>query len=268
MYEYAPYTDTTLYPPFDISAVTIVDCFTLGFIVSDADSNPSWGGHYSIESDFYQNILSRLRLQKKRIICSFGGADGNELATTITCSEELYEKYKSVIERYGFTSIDFDIEGGAIGDRRSIDRRAEAILRLQKQFPDLYISVTLPATPEGLDEDGLYVVQTTPCDLVNIMAMDYGTNTEDMGQAACDAASATRKQTGKLIGVTAMIGRNDTGEIFTIADAYTLKEFQQRNSWIKRLSIWAIERDHELEGDLNESSQIDQAPLEFSKILL
>jgi len=65
-----------------------------------------------------------------------------------------------------------------------------------------------------------------------------------------------------------MIGKNDTGEIFSLDDAKCLKQFAKNNLWIKRLSIWSIERDQGLKGDLNKSSQVDQEPFEFSKILL
>jgi len=267
---YSPYTDTTLYPTYDISTVPDVKCFTLGFIVADGKKNPSWGGYYPISTDFYKDIMAKVRANGGELICSFGGASGAELATVVKNVDDLYCKYKAVIDTYQFNSIDFDIEGPGLSDRDAIDRRAHAILKLLNCYPDLQVSVTLPVMPDGLDDDGLYVVQSTPCDLVNIMAMDYGTIKKgDMGRAACDAATATRKQTGKDIGITPMIGRNDTwesGEIFDQGDAYTVKGFQVKNSWVKRLGCWAIERDRGVMGDLNWSSQIYQDPFEFSEI--
>jgi chitinase len=266
MYAYAPYTDTTLYPTFDISTVPNVKWFCLGFIVADENKNPSWGGYYPVGSNFYTDIMSKVRASGGDLICSFGGAAGNELAVVNKDIDALYEKYKKVVDTYKFESIDFDIEGGAIGDREANSRRAHAILKLQNKFPNLKISLTLPVGTSGLDQDALDIVAETPCDLINIMAMDYG-NQKDMGKAAIDAANATRKQTGKSIGITVMNGKNDTGEVFTLDDAKELKAFQKKTEWVKRVGIWAIERDRGEDGDLNWSSQVDQKPYEYTCIL-
>lgn len=267
---YAPYTDTTLYPTFDISTVPNVKWFSLGFIVSDSHKNPSWGGYHSIRTDFYKSIMSRVRANGGDLICSFGGASGDELATVVTSVDDLYEKYKAVVDTYHFKLIDFDIEGPGLKNKAANDRRAHAILKLQNKYPDLKVSLTLPVMPDGLDQDAMYVVQSTPCDLVNIMAMDYGTiGRGDMGKAACDAALAVRKQTGKDIGITPMIGKNDTkDEVFDQGDAWTVKEFQRKHCWVKRLACWAIERDRGVYTDLNWSSQIEQDPFDFSNIFL
>jgi len=265
---YAPYTDTTLYPVLDISGVSDADSFSLGFIVADGNKNPSWGGYYSVGSDYYKDIIHKCHEKGKKLICSFGGADGRELATVEKDAYILYEKYKKVIDTYGFDHIDFDIEGGALGDTEATKRRAYAIEDLKHTFPNLHVSLTVPVMPYGLDQDAMNVVKATPCDLVNIMAMDYGSiGKGDMGRAACDAALNTRQQTGKPIGITPMIGKNDTAyEIFDIGDAYTVKDFQSNCDWVKRLSIWSIERDRGVKGDMTQSSQIDQKPYEFSKI--
>lgn len=266
---YAPYTDVTGYPVFDISNVPNIKCFCLGFIVANRNQNPSWGGYNDIGSGYYSDYIAKVRSNGGKLICSFGGAAGSELATVVTDVKELFLKYKAVIDFYKFDSIDFDIEGGAVGDLKANCRRAQAIQMLKDYMPHLQISLTLPVSPSGLDKGCLEIVKQTPCDLVNIMAMDYGYGyAQDMGKAACDAAWNTRKQTGKDVGVTVMIGKNDTGEIFSLDNAKFLKEYQKKNLWIKRLSIWSIERDRGIKGDLDKSSQIDQEPFQFSKILL
>jgi hypothetical protein len=81
-------------------------------------------------------------------------------------------------------------------------------------------------------------------DVVNIMAMDYGPCYTDMGQAAVDAANATRSQLGALgltskVGVTPMIGANDIAcENFSTTDAGVLVNYAQANSFIGLLSYW------------------------------
>jgi len=261
-----PYVDVTLWPTFDILTVPNCDHFTLGFIVADQNNNPSWGGYYGMETKFYKDIVTKLRNKGGAVICSFGGASGVELATVCKTSDEAYRKYKKVIDTYNLKSIDFDIEGGAVGDTRSNSIRAQAILMLQNTFPNLVVSLTLPVMPTGLNNDCLSIVAETPCDIVNLMCMDYG-NEKDMGAAAISAAKAVRKQTGKNIGICPMIGKNDTGEIFTLDDAREVADFCKETEWIARKSFWSIVRDRGVQGDLNQSSQIKQEAWEFCKIL-
>ena len=64
------------------------------------------------------------------------------------------------------------------------------------------------------------------------MAMDYGPCYSDMGQAAVDAANATRNQLSANglsagVGITPMIGVNDiTCENFTTSDANVARELR------------------------------------------
>jgi chitinase len=170
---------------------------------------------------------------------------------------------------YDFKSVDFDIEGVGSKNERANSIRAAAVLKLMNRFPNLQVSLTLPVSRCGLDCDMLDIVEITPCDLVNLMVMDYGVDTQDMGQAAIDAARAVRAQTGKCIGLTPMIGVNDTDEIFSLDDARLLKKFIDKTHWVVRTSFWAIERDQgkSVSGSLNTTSGIRQKPFEFTRIL-
>ena len=51
------------------------------------------------------------------VIVSFGGAANHELAEVITSATALQAAYQSMIDAYGLTHIDFDIEGAAVADR-------------------------------------------------------------------------------------------------------------------------------------------------------
>lgn len=263
--EFAPYTDTTLYPIFDINQVPNVHAFSLGFIVSDSKSNPSWGGYYPTSGNFYGDIIRRAQSAGKKIIVSFGGAAGQELALTTPNPHTLFQKYRDVIEKYDLSSIDFDIEGTAVSEYKANKTRQEAILELQRVYPNLEISLTVATSPQGVDGKVLKLIEMTPCDIVNLMCMDYG-NEKKMGAAAISAATAVRKQTGKNIGITPMIGVNDTGEIFNLDSARHVKEFADYTSWVKRLSFWSVNRDTGKDGKLEVSSKIKQKPWEFCEI--
>ena len=110
------------------------------------------------------------------------------------------------------------------------------------------------------------------------MAMDYGSSfTADMGQGAVEAGESTLTQvkadwpgdTYANIGVTPMIGQNDTsGEIFTEADAQTLVS-RADTEHLGRLGFWPVDRDQPCTGSVSglpSCSEISQSPLGFTKI--
>lgn len=261
-----PYTDTTLYPTFDINTVPFCKHFTLGFIVADDGNQPSWGGFFPMKDNYYGSIIANLRKKGGDVTCSFGGASGQELAGVIKNADELAKKYMQVIKQYNFQSIDFDIEGRHLADHETNERRGHALLKIANELPKLKISVTVPVMPNGIDKNALKLIEVTPCDLVNIMAMDFG-GEKDMAAAVISCIKATRSQIKKDLGVTVMIGKNDTGEIFTLADAVKLKLFVTKNPYVKMISFWSIERDSGKPGNLNKSSQVKQLPWEFTNIL-
>lgn len=260
-----PYTDTTLWPTFDISTAPAKN-YLLGFVVADSDSEPSWGGYHKTTSDFYVDMISKVRQKGGDVYVSFGGASGRELATVIESQEKLFLAYKQVVDKYALKQIDLDIEGLAIYNKEACERRGAAILDLMNIYPSLKVSLTVPVMPSGLSQDALDCIAVTPHDLLNIMAMDFGRE-KNMGVAVVSALTATRKQTKKKIGVTVMIGVNDTGEVFTLNDAKFLKSFADKNKWIDRISFWSIERDLGVAGSLAHSSQIRQKKFEFSNLL-
>src|SRR5260370_18393624 len=95
--------------------------------------------------------------------------------------------------------LDFDIEGAAVGDPTSIDRRSQALAALAAANPGLQISLTLPVNPTGLDNNGLSVVQSpvafrAPVSVLTVMAMDYGSPDSQMGTDANSAATNTTSQ--------------------------------------------------------------------------
>jgi len=261
---FAPYVDVSLYPK-PLLQNTPPELYSLGFIVADVMAEPSWGGYYSVAAGYYDDQIELLRKEEKDVIISFGGADGTELAQVSSC-KDLVQKYSSVVLRYDLKYIDFDIEGKTLADKTANAVRAMAIAELKKLFPQLYVSLTVAVMPYGLDQDVLDLVKQTPCDMINIMAMNYG-NEQDMFKATVEAAKATHKQVNKDIGITVMIGKNDSGEIFSLADAkYLNRHVKKHFSWVKRLSFWSLNRDNGDKRSMEKSSMIDQDLFEFSRI--
>jgi hypothetical protein len=304
---FAPYVDMTLYPTYNL--VTAMQTaglkyFTLAFITADSNNAPAWGGYTSYEVNdgtFDQSIraeLAQVRALGGDVSVSFGGEAGTELAQAITSVPALTSAYQQVITAYGLTHIDFDIEGAAVADPASIDRRSQAIAALQATAAaagkTLDVSFTLPVLPTGLTSDGLYVLQSAlkygvKISTVNVMAMDYGDSAApkpagQMGTYAIDAAQSTYAQLGTLygttltssqlwemVGVTPMIGVNDASdEVFEPTDASQLLAFAEKEG-LGELAMWSLARDQEdpagaLTYAEDDSSSIVQTPFEFSDI--
>lgn len=303
---FAPYVDMTLWPTYDLAAAarTGLKYFTLAFVVADSSGKPAWGGYssYGVGSgDFDAQMKSQIAAVRSLggdVMVSLGGANGAELAQAITDPAALKAAYQSVINAYGLTHIDFDIEGWAVADKPSIDRRSQAIADLQRDAAaagrELRVSFTLPVLPSGLTADGVNVLQSAlshgaRIDEVNIMAMDYGDGAAPnpqgkMGDYAIEAATSlfgqlrglygtarTDAQLWAMVGVTPMIGRNDvTTEVFDQQEAQELLAFAQQKG-IGFLAMWSLNRDQaNSKGAISyvepTSSSLAQQSLEFAGI--
>lgn len=274
---FAPYVDMLLWPTpvlTDISIATGVKRFSLAFIVSGGGCAASWGGLIPLSQQFAVTDINNLRSRGGDVIVSFGGANGTELGLACTSVSGLQGQYQAAIDMYNLTRVDFDIEGWALADPASIDRRNKAIAGLQAaaraRGKQLTVQFTLPVLPTGLTWNGIELLRNAlqngvDIGLVNIMAMDYGNAAADpyrMGEAAIAAVSSTFTQLKSLYGssrtdaqlramqgVTPMIGLNDVvPEVFTLtADAPLLLQ-SATNSRIGMLSMWSLGRDKQCPG--------------------
>ncbi|MGW8062785.1 glycoside hydrolase family 18 protein [Streptomyces ziwulingensis] len=265
---FAPYVDTSLYPAFDLIAhaeATGVTDYHLAFVTDGGGCTPKWGGVTDLASDAVAGQIGALRAEGGDVRVSFGGATGSELATTCTSANALAAAYGKVVDTYGLTKVDFDVEGGALPDRAANTRRAQAVAALQEQHPDLDVSFTLPVMPEGLTQAGVDLLADAKANgvrigHVNIMAMDYGpAYSGDMGTYAEQAATATQAQikgvlglsdsaAWKTVAVTPMIGVNDVvSEVFRVDDATQLVRFAQSKG-LGPLSMWSATRDKACPG--------------------
>ncbi|NII39861.1 hypothetical protein E9228_000480 [Curtobacterium flaccumfaciens] len=270
----APYVDLGLWPTADLRSFatqTGMRAFTLAFVVSDNGGSactPAWAGFdaYRIggPQDFHANIAA-FQASGGQVVVSFGGAVNSELALQCTDPAELQAAYQQVVDRFGVDRIDLDVEGTALGDTAANQRRARAIAGVvaaqAAKGRHLDVSLTLPVMPTGLLDEGIAAVRGLTAAgvrpvAVNLMAMDYGQGSRPMAAAAESAAVATATQLAaipayaglsaaerlSMIGITPMIGLNDTGEVLTRADAQALAAWSVANG-IEVLSYWEATRD-------------------------
>ncbi|MHA6758456.1 glycoside hydrolase family 18 protein [Streptacidiphilus sp. PAMC 29251] len=293
----APFIDLGAYPTpnlTQIATTTGLRQFSLGFITAGSTGcAASWFNSFDPTAGWDKADFDSLRALGGDVRPSFGGQNGTELALACTSVTALTAQYQKVVDAYALDRIDFDIEGAAAVDHASIDRRSAAVAAVQAaqgaKGRDLKVTLTLPVLPTGLIADGIYALTSAKAhgltvDTVNVMAMDYGDGSAPnpsgkMGAYAIQAAQATRAQiaqvwpnlttaqTWAMVGVTPMLGVNDTSsEVFKVADAQQLLTFAQQNH-LGELGFWDVTRDgNACNGSLNDCTNITQTPYQFSKL--
>lgn len=263
---FSPYVDMSLTTSQDLVNMVEdagLEAVTLAFVLSSGTDQIGWGGIGTIANDTLSNgtsigsIIGELQANGVDVTISFGGANGQEAANTFSSVSALVAAYQSIIDTYGVTKLDFDIEGAALPDTEANAMRNEALAILQDANPGLQVSYTLPVLTDGLTAAGLALLQDAMAhgvevSYVNIMAMDYGAY-YDSGDMGDDAISATEATLGQLesigldtqVVITPMIGINDvTTEIFTLEDAQQLVDYAESNDDVAGISMWSLGRDN------------------------
>jgi chitodextrinase len=253
----APYVDISLATGSQVASnvsAAGLPGVTLAFLV-DGGCTAVWGGGLGNVSNAtfpngttVKSQIDSLTGAGKKVIISWGGALGSALSSCGTAAQA-QAMYQSVFNAYpNITGQDFDIEGGV-----NTAVLGAALAGLKRANPSKAISLTLPVLPIGLVQAGLDIVNACHSagfhpDTINVMAMDYGSYYDNGGNmllSAQQAAQATRTQTGDNIGVTPMIGVNDTStEIFTISNATAFVTWAKGQSYINRLAFWSLGRDN------------------------
>ena len=280
---FAPYVDMGGWPVPDLLAVsqaTGASLVTAAFLQATPDGRLGWAGLSALEpgganeqAQAIDKSISDFQAAGGDVMISLGGAAGTSLAQSYVArglgAQDLANAYAEVIDTYGISHIDFDIEGYAVADPPSIALNSQALKLLQQAKPEVQIWYTLPVLPTGLTADGLNVVESAlkaGVDLagVNVMAMDYGESAaptsgpdaQTMGTYAIRAGESTYAQLSALygtygktygysqLGITPMIGVNDVlTEVFTLADAQALEDYS-RAKGLGMLSFWSVTRDN------------------------
>ena len=87
-----------------------------------------------------------------------------------------------MVNTYGVTRLDFDIEGGVLSDTAATSRRDQALAALQAEDPAVQVDFTLAVAPNGLPtgSGSEYALlqdaksKGVKVSVVNIMTMDFG----------------------------------------------------------------------------------------------
>jgi hypothetical protein len=281
------------------SAETGTMYYTMSFLQSYGQScEAAWAG-YIRPSDpkrgaYFRNQLAAIRARGGDAIVAFGGAYGSDLSLNCGSPAALAAAYETAIDYYGFTHVDFDVEGRALATRSAVARRAPALALLLSHYKALgktiTISYTIPVEVNGISESSKNLVKDAMKDnvtihILNLMTMDFGNyyapdpkgKMAQYAMQAVDAAVDQLKAEGyplasnpyASLGVTPMIGINDVqDEVFEQADATALLAWAQSKG-IGRIAFWAAQRDVQCRHDApivsDDCSGIKQQPGFFAK---
>ncbi|GAA3098551.1 fibronectin type III domain-containing protein [Streptosporangium carneum] len=279
---YAPYIDITMTTPslVNAAAATGVKNYTLAFALGDSSGcNPAWGGTIPLDEPRIINDVKALQAQGGQVIVATGGAQGPYLEHTCGTSAALLAAYKKVLDTVGTNHLDIDVE--ATIDTNKVNT---ALKQLQAERGTV-VSYTLRIQGQdyGLDPFSLSILQDAAAKgldvIVNPMLMNFG-YTGNWGSAMTAAAQATLNQMKgvwpaktdaqlkKMLGLTPMIGKNDTGMTTTQADARTLLSWANSNH-VAFIGFWSSGRDNGgcPNGQVSPTcSGVSQSPWEFTNI--
>ncbi|MGL5352035.1 MAG: immunoglobulin-like domain-containing protein, partial [Clostridium sp.] len=259
---------------------TGVKFYNVGFIqslgsVSNGKVDWGWGGYRVLSEKAptdaqYMGIkqsIKEIRDIGGDVAISFGGLNGVALWQSTQDVDVLANTYIEIIQGYGATRIDLDVEGGAQNKAQNIIN-AKAIKKA-RDATGVDVVLTLPVLPDGLTYEGLGVLEAylaNGVDLVcvNIMTMCYGTGVllpgENYGTASLRAVDSLKDQlktyyskyAGKTltneeayakIGTTVSVGyESSTDPIFTKDWSKLVVDHAIQNK-IGMTSFWSINRD-------------------------
>jgi Ricin-type beta-trefoil lectin domain/Glycosyl hydrolases family 18 len=238
-------------------AATGLKYYTLAFLTPQSGCTPEWEDDGSGVGAFASQI-SAIQASGGNVIISFGGASGGELAQTCTNVSQLTAAYQNVVNTYGVTRLDFDIEGGVLSDTAATSLRDQALAALQAEDPSVQVDFTLAVSPQGLPtgSGSEYALlqdakaKGVKVSIVNLMTMDFGNGQNPLADAesAAQAASGqlaslygiSTSQAYGMMGLTPIAGQNDDNEYFSTSDASTLESFAASNG-VAELSFWEVD---------------------------
>ncbi|CAM5310305.1 hypothetical protein SAVIM338S_00593 [Streptomyces avidinii] len=273
---FAPYFEAySSDSPADLAQRSGAKYLTMAFVQTEAKGSctPYWNGSTAqpVAASVFGADFTTIRSRGGDVIPSFGGyaADhgGTEIADSCTSVDSIAAAYEKVVTTYDVTRLDMDIEDKSLTNKAGVDRRNQAIKKVQDWAAangrPLQVSYTLPTTTSGLAGSGLAVLKSAKTagarvDVVNLMTFDYYDNAaHDMAADTRTAAAGlydqlaalypakTPAQLWGMIGVTEMPGIDDFGaaETFTTADAVAVYDWATAKG-INTLSFWALQRDN------------------------
>ncbi len=289
--EFAPYFPTWTWGgggyPYsslvDLQQKASVNDVTIAFVLS--------GGGCVADQGIEQNLadVKAFLAAGGHVKVSFGGADGTYVESQCADAASFAKALEDFVDATGITDLDFDIEQDPVLTDAVNQLRGDALAMAQASR-GIEVAFTLAANPDsggsggGLTAQGLSVVSHALASgvhvsHVNLMTMDYGDGFGGQPLAPVAIGSLTdanaqlvglglsTTEAWRTLGVTAMIGKNDDSEVFSLDDARTVAAFAIQNR-LGLVSFWSIDRDQICPSgaDYNTCSTVNTSNFQFSGI--
>ncbi|MEJ2869572.1 carbohydrate-binding protein CenC [Actinomycetospora sp. OC33-EN08] len=284
----APYVDLTTPPLPDLGAVAAASGqrdVVLGFILAGRGCDPTWGGTTPLTDPAVQQSIAGPKARGGTVTVSSGGAVGDYLETRCPDAASLARAYGRALDVVGTDHLDVDIETDK-GRDVSMDRVAEALELLQDQRgARITLTVQVESADAGMTDDARELVEAVSgrgvAARINLMVMNFeqrGSWAESMLDAADLSLAALQRMwpgsepadVAQRVGLTLMIGRNDTEATTTLADAAAVVDGARARGY-GYVGAWSLLRDNGgcpgTATEADDCSGIAQEPWAFTRAL-
>lgn len=280
---FAPYVYVAAPRPNLVSAMSEspVRHFVLAFALArDAQCEPSWGSTLPVDDPALREELAGVRAAGGSVTVATGGAGGTYLENTCETAGDLAGAYRTVLATTGADHLDVDVETSI-----DVELVADALTEVHEDVgTGITVTVEVLDARRGLGQPTLNLLNALAergTDVtVNAMVMNFppGASWRNAMVAAAETVTGQiqevwpgdRQDAYRRLGLTLMIGRNDTGQVTTLEDAAAVREY----AWAHRigfLGYWSLSRDNggcpALPVADDQCSGISQSPYDFTRSL-
>jgi chitinase len=284
----APYVDLTTPPLPDLGALAAASGqpdVVLAFVLAGATCTPTWGGTTPMTDPAVQRSIAALKARGGTPTVSSGGAVGTSLETRCPDARSLATAYGAALDAVGTDHLDVDVETDT-GRAVSVARIADALALLQEERGTrITLTVQVEDAASGMTATAKDLVRAVSdrgvAARVNLMVMNFGAS-GSWSAAMLDAATASTRTLQQMwpgsepadvaarVGVTLMLGRNDTDATTTLADARAVVA-GARAAGYGYVGAWSLARYNGgcpgTEAEADDCSGIDQSRWAFTRAL-
>jgi hypothetical protein len=268
--------------PSAVMEATGVRSFTMAFVLSDGGCSPAWDGSRPLTGGADAAAIDEIRAAGGDIVPSFGGWSGNKLGPNCGSPEELAGAYQEVIDAFGLSAIDIDIENTDEFENEVVQDRILGALKIVKaNNPGIQTIVTFGTSTTGPNYYGNRLIEQAAAldagiDIFTIMPFDFGSSdieTDTIGAAEGLRAKLmstfgwSESQAYRHLGISGMNGLSDQQEMTSVATWTAIRDWASAKG-VGRLAFWAVNRDRPCPGGgvVSNCSGIDQQEWEFTRI--
>jgi hypothetical protein len=268
--------------PSTVMSATGIRSFTMAFVNAAGGCSPAWDSSRPLKGGVDEQVINEIRAGGGDIVPSFGGWQGNKLGPNCSTPEALAGAYQQVIDAYGLSAIDIDIENTDEFENETVQDRILNALKIVKQNnPGIRTIVTFGTSTTGPNYYGGRLVDQAAAlganiDVFTIMPFDFGsadivTDTQNAATGLKDRLkSAFGWSDGEAfghVGISGMNGLSDQQEM-TSVDAWSQITSWAGSNGLGRLAFWGVNRDRGCPGGgvVSNCSGIGQPDWEFTRI--